>query len=270
MSHPNRITAPQILARKGKDPVVCLTAYSAPMAKILDAHCDILLVGDSLGMVLYGLPSTLGVGLDIMIAHGAAVVRGSQKSLIVVDMPFGSYQESKEQAFRNAARVMSETGCGAIKIEGGVEMAETVSYLAQRGIPVMGHIGLQPQSVNSLGGYKAQGKTDLNAKKLKQDALAIESAGAFAVVIEAVMEPIARALTKSLKIPTIGIGASPACDGQVLVSDDMLGLNTGHVPRFVKPYARLAADIEKAAQAFAKDVRARKFPSTEYCFSAKK
>ena len=235
----SRITAPDLKARKGGEPIVSLTAYSAPMASFLDAVTDVFIVGDSVGMVLYGLPSTLGVTLEMMIGHGAAVVRGSSRACVTVDMPFGTYQESPEQAFRNAAKVIKRTGCGAVKIEGGVEMAETVAFLVDRGIPVMGHVGLMPQSVNKLGGYKAVGRDKEEAAAIISDARAISDAGAFSIVVEGVMEPIGRAVTHSVPIPTVGIGASAECDGQVLVSEDMLGLFNDFTPRFVKRYADL-------------------------------
>ena len=259
----NRITAPDLKARKGGEPIVSLTAYSAPMASFLDAVTDVFIVGDSVGMVLYGLPSTLGVTLEMMIGHGAAVVRGSSKACVAVDMPFGTYQESPEQAFRNAAKIIKRTGCGAVKVEGGVEMAETVAFLVDRGIPVMGHVGLMPQSVNKLGGYKAVGRDKEEAAAIISDARAISDAGAFSIVVEGVMEPIGRAVTHSVPIPTIGIGASAECDGQVLVSEDMLGLFNDFTPRFVKRYADLSKAIEKAATSYAEDVKARRFPGPE-------
>ena len=255
---------------KGGTPSVWLTAYTTPFAKLMDPHVDALLVGDSLGMVLYGLPSTLAVTLDMMIAHGAAVVRGATRALIVVDLPFASYQASPEQAFRNAARVMAETGCGAVKLEGGVEMAPTVRFLTERGIPVCGHVGLMPQSVNTAGGFRAQGKDEAQAAKVAADARAIAEAGAFALVIEGTVEPVARSITESLAVPTIGIGASPACDGQVLVSDDLLGLFGDFTPRFVKRYAELAPAVDQAVAAYAEDVRARRFPGPEHCFGVKR
>ncbi len=259
----NRMTAPDLKARKGGEPIVSLTAYSAPMASFLDAVTDVFIVGDSVGMVLYGLPSTLGVTLEMMIGHGAAVVRGSSKACVAVDMPFGTYQESPEKAFRNAAKIIKRTGCGAVKVEGGVEMAETVAFLVDRGIPVMGHVGLMPQSVNKLGGYKAVGRDKEEAAAIISDARAISDAGAFSIVVEGVMEPIGRAVTHSVPIPTIGIGASAECDGQVLVSDDMLGLFNDFTPRFVKRYADLCLEIEKAATSYAEDVKARRFPGPE-------
>lgn len=261
-----RVTVPGILARKGGEPVVCLTAYTAPMAGLLDPHVDLLLVGDSLGMVVYGFPTTLPVTLDLMIAHGAAVVRGSERALVVVDMPFGSYQASPADAYRAAARVLAETGAAAVKLEGGREMAETIRFLTHRGIPVMGHIGLEPQQVHAVGGYRFQGRGDAAAQRLTDDAVAVTEAGAFAVVIEATAEPVARAITERIAIPTIGIGASPSCDGQVLVAEDMLGLFPDFAPRFVKRFGAIAAEIDQAAAAYAADVRARRFPSAEHCF----
>ena len=249
---------------KGKVPVVCLTAYTAPIAGLLDPHVDLLLVGDSLGMVIYGFSSTLPVTLDMMIAHGAAVVRGSNRALVVVDMPFATYQESPEQAFRNAARVMIETGAQAVKIEGGVEMAATIRFLAERGIPVMAHIGLTPQSVNTLGGFRTQGRNQAEAADLMADARAVEAAGAFSVVVEGTVETVARAISEALEIPTIGIGASAACDGQVLVTDDLLGLFTNFRPKFVKTYADLATIVDGAAGAYADEVKARIFPGPEH------
>ena len=263
-----RITVPQLFARKGGEPIVCLTAYTAPMAHFLDSHVDVLLVGDSLGMVVYGFDSTLPVTLDMMIAHGAAVARGAAHACVVVDMPFASYQESPVQAYRNAARVMVETGCAAVKLEGGVEMAETVAFLASRNIPVMGHIGLMPQSVHAQGGYRIQGRDEEGAARVMADARAIDAAGAFSMVIEGTTEPVARAVTQAVKAPTIGIGASAACDGQVLVTEDMLGLFAAFKPSFVKRYAELGREVEAAAEAYARDVRARRFPGPEHVFAA--
>lgn len=260
-----RISILDIRAHKGKEPIVALTAYTAPHARLFDGHADILLVGDSVGMVLYGMENTLPVPLDMMIFHGRAVVKSSVRALTVVDMPFGSYQASKEQAFTSCARVMAETGCQAVKLEGGREMAETIAYLVERGIPVMGHIGLKPQHVHALGGYRYQGRSDAEAKRLMEDAKAVEKAGAFAMVLEGIKEDVASALTRKVKIPTIGIGASAHCDGQVLVGEDMLGLS-GYIPSFVKRYAELGPSISKAAAAYAKEVRARQFPSADYCF----
>ena len=265
-----RLTVPAIMGRKGGEPLVVLTAYTAPMARLLDNHVDILLVGDSLGMVLYGLSSTLGVSLDMMIAHGAAVVRGSEKACVVIDMPWGSYQESPAQAYRNAARVLAETGAQAVKLEGGAEMAETIEFLVARGVPVMGHVGLKPQSVNTAGGYRAHGRDEGEAERILADAAAVNGGGAFSMVIEGTVEDLARAITDGVKVPTIGIGASPACDGQVLVTEDILGLFSDFTPRFVKRYADLDKDIGAAVSAYAADVRSRAFPGPEHCFGAKK
>lgn len=270
VSDVRRETAPGIAARKGGDPIVVLTAYTAPMATLLDPHVDVLLVGDSLGMVLYGFDSTLPVSLDMMIAHGGAVVRGSKRACVVVDMPFASYQESPAQAFRSAARVMAETGCQAVKLEGGAEMAETIAFLTQRGVPVMGHVGLTPQAVNTLGGYRALGRNEAVAERIAADARAVAEAGAFSVVVEGVMEPLGRRITQEIAIPTIGIGASPTCDGQVLVSDDMLGLFTEFTPKFVKRFASLGDAVGEAAAAYAAEVKARSFPGPEHCFGVKK
>jgi 3-methyl-2-oxobutanoate hydroxymethyltransferase len=265
-----RITVPNLRARKGGEPIVSLTAYTAPVARILDGYCDFLLVGDSLGMVVYGLPDTLGVSLDMMIAHGAAVVRSTQRACVVVDLPFGTYEANREEAFRNAARVLRETGCAAVKLEGGLELADTIRFLVERGIPVMGHIGLRPQQVQSMGGFRVQGRDAATAERLKDDAFAVADAGAFAVVIEGTVEPLAREVTGLLPIPTIGIGASSACDGQILVTDDLLGLFAGFTPKFVKRYAELADEIGRAAQAYAADVKARRFPGPEHTYGASK
>ena len=259
-------TPVDIARRKGGDPIVALTAYSAPMARVLDPIADLLLVGDSLGMVIYGFESTLPVTLEMMIAHGAAAVRGSKRACVVVDMPFGAYQESPAQAFASAARIMAETGCAAVKLEGGEAMADTVHFLVERGVPVLGHIGLQPQSVNVLGGFRAQGRNEAEADRVMADARAIAKAGAFAIVIEGTNEPVARRVTEAISVPTIGIGASPACDGQILVTEDIVGLTDGHKPRFVKRYAELNQAIAVAAQAYADEVRARTFPGPEHCY----
>lgn len=264
-----RISIPQIRGRKGGDPLVCLTAYTTPMARQLDPHVDLLLVGDSLGMVLYGFGSTLPVTLEMMIAHGAAVVRGSERACVIVDMPFGSYEESPSQAFRSAARIMSETGASGVKLEGGAEMAETVRFLTQRGIPVCGHVGLMPQAVNLAGGFRATGRSEEEARRVMQDAQAVAEAGAFAVVVEGTLEPVAAAITAAVPVPTIGIGASPACDGQILVAEDVFGLFSDFKPRFVKRYAELGAQIAAAAAAYAEDVRGRRFPAPEHCFLPK-
>jgi 3-methyl-2-oxobutanoate hydroxymethyltransferase len=261
-----RISVPDLAARKGGLPIVCLTAYTTPMARLLDPHVDLLLVGDSLGMVLYGFESTLKVTLAMMIAHGAAVQRGSRRACLVVDLPFVSYKESPTVAFRNAAQVMAETGCSAVKLEGGVEMAETVDYLVRRGVPVMGHVGLTPQSVNRLGGFRARGRQHEEARAIVADAEAIASAGAFNIVLEGVVEPLAREIVGRVSVPIIGIGASPACDGQVLVTEDIAGLFSDFRPKFVKRYAELGPEIGKAAAAYAEDVRQRRFPAPEHTY----
>ncbi len=266
----NALSVPDIAARKGSTPIVCLTAYTTPMARLLDPHVDVLLVGDSLGMVLYGMETTLPVTLDMMVNHGAAVVRGSDHACVTVDLPFAAYQESPAVAYRSCARVLAETGCDAVKLEGGVEMAETVRFLTERSIPVMGHVGLKPQSVRAMGGYKVQGRGEDGARKIIDDAKAIAEAGAFSLVVEGTMEKVARAITSAIDVPTIGIGASAACDGQVLVTEDILGLFTDFTPKFVKRYADIGADIEEAVRGFAKDVRARRFPGDEHCFGSKR
>ncbi len=264
-----RLTPADITALKGQRPVVSLTAYTTPMARLFDQHCDLLLVGDSLGMVLYGMETTVGVTVEMMIAHGQAVMRGVSRACVIVDLPFGSYQESKEQAFRTAARIMKETGCDGVKLEGGEEMAETVTFLVSRGVPVFGHVGLMPQQVNTSGGYRSKGHSNKEADKIRRDARAIDEAGAFAMVIEGTVEPLAREITGTVSAATIGIGASPACDGQVLVSDDMLGLFNDFKPRFVKHYAELAEIISKAAEDYATEVRARAFPGPEHTFQVR-
>lgn len=261
-----RTTAPEIQVRKGGEPIVCLTAYTTQVAKLLDQHVDLLLVGDSLAMVLYGLDTTLGVTLDMMIQHGNAVMRGSSTACVIVDMPFGTYEESPELAFRNAARIMAEVRCQGVKLEGGVEMAPTVEFLTRRGIPVFGHIGLTPQAVNQMGGFKAQGKSDEAARRITEDAVAIAEAGAFAMVVEGTMESLARDITKKVPVPTIGIGASPECDGQILVTEDMIGLFTDFTPKFVKKYMNLGEGIAAAGKSYAEEVKARRFPAAEHCF----
>ena len=268
--HTKRISTRDLRAKKGGEPLVVLTAYTTPIARLLDPHVDVLLVGDSLGMVLYGMDTTLGVTLDMMIAHGQAVMRGSSQAAVVIDMPFATVQENRELAFRNAARMMAETGCTAVKIEGGREMADTIAFLVARGIPVMAHIGLKPQSVHVAGGYRAHGRIDEEAAAIHADARAVTEAGAFAVVVEGTVEPLARALTGEIAIPTIGIGASPACDGQVLVIDDVLGLFSDFTPKFVKRYANLGPDITQAVATYAAEVRARTFPAPEHCFGVAK
>jgi 3-methyl-2-oxobutanoate hydroxymethyltransferase len=264
-----RVTAPAILARKGGEPIVSLTAYTMRMAQLLDPVCDFLLVGDSLGQVIYGLPSTIPVSLEMMCAHGAAVVRGSWHALVAVDMPFGSYEESPEQAFRSAARILKETGAAAVKLEGGEAMAATISFLVRRGIPVIGHVGLTPQAVNVLGGYRARGRDDAEAAKVIADARAVADAGAFCIVIEGVMEEIAAEATKAVACPTIGIGASASCDGQILVTEDMMGMFE-RTPRFVKRFGDLASEISAAAASYAADVKSRAFPTEEQIYRGKK
>ena len=257
-----RITVPLIAARKGAEPIVCLTAYTAPLAALVDAHADVILVGDSLGMVVHGLDSTIGVTLEMMILHGRAVMRGSARALVVVDLPFGSYEESPEIAYRNAARVLAETGCTAVKLEGGARMAPTIRFLTERGVPVMAHVGLTPQSTLMMGGFRTQGRAEDSWPAFLQDIRAVAEAGAFSVVIEGVVEPLARAMTEAVAIPTIGIGASAACDGQVLVLDDMLGL-TARVPRFVRRFAAIGPEAEAAIAAYAAAVRDRSFPGED-------
>ncbi len=264
-----RLTAPDIRARKGGEPIVALTSYHAHTARLVDKYCDVILVGDSLGMVMHGLETTVPVTLDMMILQGHAVMRGSKHALVVVDMPFGSYEESKEQAFRNAARVMKETGCGAIKVEGGRRLAETIAFLAERGVPVMGHIGLTPQAINTIGSFRAQGREEKDWARIEDDAKSVAQAGAFSLVIEAVAEPLGRRITEQVAIPTIGIGASVACDGQILVLEDMLGLSP-RVPKFVRRYGDLGPGIEAAIAAYAKDVKARVFPGPEQTYAMKK
>ena len=264
-----RLTAPDIRARKGATPIVVLTSYHAHTARILDRHCDVILVGDSLGMVMHGLETTVPVTLDMMILQGHAVMRGSRHALVVVDLPFGSYEVSREQAFMTAARVLKETGCGAIKLEGGQRMAETIGFLVERGVPVMAHVGLTPQSVNALGGFRAQGRDPADWAPIAADARAVAEAGAFAVVLEALAEPLAAQITQEAAIPTIGIGASPACDGQVLVLEDMLGLSPW-VPKFVKRYTSLGPAIETAVASYAAEVRSRRFPGPEHVYAMKK
>lgn len=262
-----RLTAPAIQQRKGGEPIVMLTAYTARMAQLLDPHCDILLVGDSLGQVIYGLPSTIPVTLEMMCAHGAAVVRGSWHALVAIDMPFGSYEASPALAFESASRILKETGAAAVKLEGGEAMAETVAFLVRRGIPVIGHVGLTPQAVNALGGYRARGRDEAEAAKILADARAVAEAGCFALVLEGVMEEIAIEATRAVACPTIGIGASAQCDGQVLVTEDMLGLFE-RTPRFVKRFDDLASRIGAAAAAYAADVRARAFPTEDQIYRA--
>jgi 3-methyl-2-oxobutanoate hydroxymethyltransferase len=264
-SNLRRIMPADIAAMKGISPVVTLTAYTTPMARIVDAHCDVTLIGDSLGMVIHGLPSTIGVTMEMMILHGRAVMRGITKSLAVIDMPFGSYEESPAQAFRNASRMMTETGVPAVKLEGGQHMAETIAFLVARGVPVMAHIGLTPQSVNTLGGYRVVGR-DAEGDRLMADARSVADAGAFAVVLEKLPQGLAARITQAIAIPTIGIGAGIHCDGQVLVIDDMLGLFTEFHPKFVKRFAQLGDTADAAVAAYAAEVRARAFPAPEHTF----
>ena len=276
-AHPNpapmrRLTVPAIRKRKldgvTAEPIVMLTAYTARQAQLLDAHCDLLLVGDSLGQVIYGLDSSVPVTLEMMAAHGAAVVRGSYHAVVIVDMPFGSYEQSPAQAFASASQLLKETGCAGVKLEGGEAMAETVEFLVKRGVPVIGHVGLTPQAVNVLGGYGARGKSEAEARKIVADARALDAAGAFAIVVEGVIEPIAIEVTQAVSCPTIGIGASARCDGQVLVTEDMLGMFE-RVPRFVKRYEEIAGVISGAAERYAAEVRARSFPGPEQTYQAK-
>lgn len=267
-SSERRITAPELRARKGKEPIVALTSYHAHTASLLDPYVDFILVGDSLGMVMHGLETTVPVTLDMMILQGHAVMRGSKRALVVVDMPFGSFEASKEDAFRSAARVLKETGCGAIKMEGGAKFAETIRFLADRGVPVMGHVGMTPQSINTLGSFKALGREEKDWSPFLDDARAVAQAGAFSMVVEAVAEPLARKITEEVAIPTIGIGASPACDGQILVLEDMLGLSP-KVPKFVKQYGQLAEGIEAAVRDYAREVRSRAFPGAANVYPLK-
>lgn len=264
-----RLTAPDIRARKGGEPIVALTSYHAHTARLVDAYADVILVGDSLGMVMHGFESTVPVTLEMMILQGQAVMRGSRRALVVVDMPFGAYEESREAAFRSATRVLKETGCGAIKLEGGVRMAETIRFLTERGIPVMGHIGLTPQSILALGSFKAQGRDRADWPAILADARAVAEAGAFSIVVEAVAEPLGREITNAAPVPTIGIGASAACDGQILVLEDMLGLSP-RVPKFVKRYGNLGPSIAQAIEAYAKEVRERTFPAPEHTYPERK
>jgi len=264
-----RLTAPDIRGRKGGEALVCLTSYHAHTARILDSYCDVILVGDSLGMLMHGLESTVPVTLDMMILQGNAVMRGSRRALVVIDLPFGSYEASKEQAFTSAARVLKETGCGAIKLEGGRRMAETIAFLVERGVPVMGHVGLTPQAINTLGSFRAQGRDEDDWAPIEADARAVADAGAFSVVLEAMAEPLARRITAEVAIPTIGIGASVACDGQILVLEDMLGLSP-RVPKFVKRFGDLGPSIELAVKSYAEDVCARHFPSPDHVYPMRK
>jgi 3-methyl-2-oxobutanoate hydroxymethyltransferase len=269
LSESKRVSVPEIRGRKNGSPIVCLTCYHAHTARLLDEHVDVMLVGDSLGMVMHGLETTLGVTLDMMILHGKAVMRGSRRAMVVIDMPFGSYEESPQVAFRNAARVIQKTGCGAVKLEGGARMEETIRYLSQRGIPVMAHIGLTPQMIQVLGGFKTQGRTESEWPAIEADAQAVADAGAFAMVLEGMAEPLAAKITRAVAIPTIGIGASAECDGQILVLEDMLGLNP-RPPKFVRQYANMASDIATAVKSYAADVQARRFPGEDNIYRMKK
>ncbi|TGY87978.1 3-methyl-2-oxobutanoate hydroxymethyltransferase [Marinicauda algicola] len=264
-----RQTPPSIRARKGGEPLVCLTAYDAPTAALLDPHCDLLLVGDSLGMVVHGLPNTIGVTLEMMILHGRAVMRGSSRALVAIDMPFGSYEKSREQAFENAARVLAETGAQAVKLESGVYAGDTIRFLAERGIPVIGHVGLRPQAALADGGFKAKGKTEAERARVLDEARAADAAGAFAIVVEGVAQDLAEEITDTVSAPTIGIGASARCDGQILVTNDMLG-QTGRVPKFVRKFADMRALTEDAVKAYAEAVRARTFPGGDHVYGAKR
>ena len=268
-SQTKRLTAVDIGKMKGTVPIVALTAYHAHTARMVDGLADVILVGDSLGMVMHGLETTVPVTLDMMILQGHAVMRGSTKSLVVVDMPFGAYEESPQQAFRNCARVLKETHCGAIKLEGGAHMAETIRFMVDRGVPVMAHIGMTPQAINTLGSFRAQGRDEKEWGKFINDAKAVAQAGAFAVVVEAVAEPLAARITQEISVPTIGIGASSACDGQILVLEDMLGLSE-RVPKFVKKYGSIGSQIKGAIEEYAAEVRARQFPAPEHTYFMKK
>ncbi len=267
---PKRVSIPDLRGMKGPGRIVMLTAYTKPMAQWLDPHCDVLLVGDSLAMVVYGMENTLNISLDTMIAHTRAVMRGSQHAAVLLDMPFGSYQESKEIAYRNCARAMAESGAQGLKLEGGAELVETVEFLVARGLPIMPHIGLMPQRVHEMGGFKSQGREEDALKKWTGIARQFEDVGAFSVLIEGTVEPVARAVAESLKVPVIGIGASPACDGQVLVTEDILGLYADFTPKFAKRYAELGKAVSEAAAAYSADVRGGKFPGLEHCFGVRK
>ncbi|MGE0418480.1 MAG: 3-methyl-2-oxobutanoate hydroxymethyltransferase [Acetobacteraceae bacterium] len=262
-----QMTPPDIKGRKGGEPIACITSYTALTTRIVDPLVDLILVGDSLAMTVYGMSTTVGVSVEMMIAHGSAVARTARHACVVVDLPFGSYEESPEQAFRTAAQVMAATGCGAVKLEGGAEMAETIRFLSARGVPVMAHIGLTPQSVNALGGYGVRGRGE-EAATMMRDAKAVAEAGAFSVVVEKTAEPVARDISAAIAAPTIGIGASVACDGQILVIDDVIGLFTEFRPKFVRRYAEVAPTIEGAIREYVADVRARRFPGPDHVFSA--
>jgi 3-methyl-2-oxobutanoate hydroxymethyltransferase len=264
-----RITVPEIRTRKGSEKIVCLTAYTSRMAELLDAHCDILLVGDSVGMVLHGLPSPIGVTLDMMLLHGKAVMRGSRRALVVVDLPFGSYERGPDHAFRTASKVMKKTGCQAVKVEAAEGVAESISFLVSRGIPVVGHVGLRPQASNVDGGFKAKGRTAHERERVLAEARAVDAAGAFAILVEGVAPDLADEITTTVKVPTIGIGASQGCDGQVLMTDDMLGL-FDWTPKFVRRYADLRTTIDTAVSTYAADVRSGSFPAEAELYRLKK
>lgn len=265
-----RISVPQLMGYKGQQKIAALTAYSAPFARLFDDCLDMILVGDSTAMVGYALPDTLSITVDQMAAHGAAVVRSTKKACVIVDMPFGSYQESPQQAFANAAKVLALSGADGIKMEGGVAMAPTTKFLVDRGVPVLAHVGLMPQYVNTMGGFKAQGMNEAAAERILQDALAHEEAGAFGVVLEGIAEPLGRRITERLSMVTIGIGASPACDGQILVAEDILGLSGDRIPKFARRFADAGAVIRGAAEQYAAEVRNGTFPGLENCFGVKK
>ena len=269
-----RLTVRDIRKRKlsdvNQEPIVSLVCYTAQMAKLINNEVDVILVGDSLGMTIYGYENTLSVTLDMMINHGAAVVRSTDKPHIVVDMPFGSYEESPEFAFRSASRIMRETGAQSVKLEGGEEFADTIFFLSQRGIPVMGHIGLMPQRIQTLGGFFTQGKTDKESIKLMNDAKSISEAGAFSMVIEAIPEEVATDITRNIEVPTIGIGGGRNCDGQILVTHDILNLYGDFTPKFVKKYGNVDKNIVKAVKDYSQDVKKKKFPTKNNIFTIKK
>ena len=265
-----RNTVPQIQAMKGQQKIVCLTSYSSPFARILDEFVDLILVGDSTAMVGYNMENTLAITLEQMAAHGQAVMRSTQKACVVVDMPFASYQESKEQAFRNAAYLLKQSNAQAVKMEGGAFLAETTHFLTERGIPVMAHVGLMPQYFNTMGGFKAQGLSEEMAARIYQDALAQAQAGAFSLVIEGSAESLGRRITENIAIPTIGIGASPSCDGQILVTEDILNLSGPRIPKFAKQFADVQAIIREGIKAYAEEVRNETFPTLDHCFGVAK
>jgi len=252
------ITIKKILKKKGKEPITCLTAYSKPMAEILDKYCDIILVGDSVGMALYGMKTTREVKIDTMILHGKAVKSFAKRSLVVIDMPYKTYS-NKFIAYKNAKKVMKLTKCDAVKLEGGKKIVDIIKYLVKQGIPVMGHIGLLPQSSNN---FRLKGKNFIQKRKIIEDATALSNSGVFAIVIECVVESLAKKITSEISVPTIGIGASKYCDGQVLVTDDMTGLS-GFCPRFVKQYSDVRKIIEKSVKNYCRDVKRRRFPSSQ-------